>query len=239
MPRFFVNEKPVDSYVITGEDATHIGRSLRMRVGDEITLCCDGEDFLCKIEKFSEREVFCKVLSSEVSKTEPNVKLTLFQALPKGDKMELIIQKAVELGAVRIVPVVTQRCVCRPDEKSFAKKLLRFNKISESAAKQSGRGIIPEISGILTLKEAVEEMKKLDFSVICYEKGGVSLNEIGFTKNSSIGVFIGSEGGFEEKEVDFCTKNGIKAVGLGSRILRCETAPLATISIIMNLTENM
>lgn len=239
MPRFFIDEKPKDLYVITGEDATHIGRSLRMRVGDEITLCCDGEDFLCEIEKFTDSEVFCRVLSSEMSKTEPSVKLTLFQAMPKSDKMELIIQKAVELGVTKIVPVMTERCVCRPDEKSFAKKLLRYQKISEAASKQSGRGIIPEISGILSLSEAVEEMKKLDYSVICYEKGGISLGEVGFEKNSSIGIFIGSEGGFEQKEVDLCVQNGIRVVGLGSRILRCETAPLATISIVMSLTGNM
>lgn len=239
MPRFFVSEKPINEYVITGEDATHIGRSLRMRVGDEITLCFEGMDFLCQIESFSDSEVFCKVLSSEISKAEPNVKLTLFQALPKGDKMELIIQKCVELGVTKIVPVLTERCVSRPDEKSFRKKLVRFNKISESASKQSGRGIIPEITGILDLDDAVEEMKKLDVSVVCYEKGGINLNEVGFLPNSTVGVFIGSEGGFEQKEIDFCVRNGIEVVGLGNRILRCETAPIATTSIIMNLTGNM
>ncbi len=239
MPRFFIDEKPKDLYVITGEDAVHIGRSLRMRVGDEITLCHGGEDFLCKIEKFTDCEVFCKVLSSQMSNAEPDVKLTLFQALPKGDKTELIIQKAVELGAFRVVLVLTERCVSRPDKKSFEKKLLRYQKISQSAAKQSGRGIIPEISGILSLNEAVEEMKKLDCSVVCYEKGGISLNQAGFLPNSSIGVFVGSEGGFEKKEVDLCAQNGITPVGLGSRILRCETAPIATLSIIMNLTGNM
>lgn len=239
MPRFFVNEKPTDKCVITGEDAVHIGRSLRMKTGEELTVCCDGEDFFCEIEKITPDEVFLKVLSSEASKSEPEVSVTLFQALPKGDKMELIIQKAVELGAVKIVPVLTERCISRPDKKSFEKKLERFNKISESASKQSGRGIIPQVTELMTFEKAVEEMKKLDFSIICYEKGGVNLRNVGLKNGSTIGVFVGSEGGFEEKEAEYCRQNGITVVGLGQRILRCETAPLATISIIMSLTGNM
>lgn len=239
MPRFFVNEKPQQTYTVTGEDAFHIGRSLRMRTGDEITLCHNGEDFFCVIEKITEKEVFVNVKASEKSKTEPSVRLTLYQAMPKADKLEIIIQKAVELGADRIVPVLTDRCVSRPDEKSFSKKLLRYQKISESAAKQSGRGIIPSVSGILSFKQAVAEMKQSDIALVCYEKGGISLNEAKLDTKSSIALFVGSEGGFEEKEIAFCKENGIAAVGLGARILRCETAPLAAISIIMNLTGNI
>ena len=239
MPRFFVNEKPEEMYVITGEDATHIGRSLRMKPGEELTLCFDGYDYFGVIDKITDNEVFVNIRYNSLSKSEPDVFLTLFQAIPKGDKMEMIIQKAVELGASRIVPVLTDRCVSRPDEKSFAKKLSRYQKISESASKQSGRGIIPEITGILNVKQAAEELSKCDVALVCYEKGGISLNDAGLEKGKSIGVFIGSEGGFEEKEVQICIEKGAKAVGLGNRILRCETAPLAAISIIMNLTGNM
>ena len=239
MPRFFVNEKPEEMYVITGEDATHIGRSLRMKPGEELTLCFDGYDYFGVIDKITDNEVFVNIRYNSLSKSEPDVFLTLFQAIPKGDKMEMIIQKAVELGASRIVPVLTDRCVSRPDEKSFAKKLSRYQKISESASKQSGRGIIPEITGILNVKQAAEELSKCDVALVCYEKGGISLNDAGLEKVKSIGVFIGSEGGFEEKEVQICIEKGAKAVGLGNRILRCETAPLAAISIIMNLTGNM
>ena len=239
MPRFFVNEKPEEMYVITGEDATHIGRSLRMKPGEELTLCFDGYDYFGVIDKITDNEVFVNIRYNSLSKSEPDVFLTLFQAIPKGDKMEMIIQKAVELGASRIVPVLTDRCVSRPDEKSFAKKLSRYQKISESASKQSGRGIIPEITGILNVKQAAEELSKCDVALVCYEKGGISLNDAGLEKGKSVGVFIGSEGGFEEKEVQICIEKGAKAVGLGNRILRCETAPLAAISIIMNLTGNM
>ncbi|MBE6837699.1 MAG: 16S rRNA (uracil(1498)-N(3))-methyltransferase [Ruminococcus sp.] len=239
MPRFFVNEKPETSCVITGEDAVHIGRSLRMKTGEEITVCHDGVDYSGVVERITDSEVFVKVIKSAPSSSEPDVFLTLFQAMPKGDKVEMIIQKAVELGASRVVLVMTDRCVSRPDEKSFSKKLSRYQKISESAAKQSGRGIIPEISGIINVKQAVKELSECDISLICYEKGGISLNDAGLEKGKSVGVFIGSEGGFEEKEVQMCVNNGVKVIGLGNRILRCETAPLAAISIIMNITGNM
>lgn len=239
MPRFFVDEKPSDTFVIRGEDAVHIGRSLRMRAGEEITLCCEGVDYFGIIEKISEDFVMCKIRYSAPSESEPDVFVTLFQALPKGDKMELIIQKAVELGVSRIIPVLTDRCISRPDGKTFNKKLLRYQKISESAAKQSGRGIIPEIGEIITVKQAAEQLSECDVSLVCYEKGGISLNEAGLEKGKSVGIFIGSEGGFEEKEVELCVSQGAKAVGLGKRILRCETAPLAAISIVMNLTGNM
>lgn len=239
MPRFFVDEKPAESCVITGEDATHIGRALRMKCGEEIVVCHEGVDYFGVVEKITDKEVFCKILRSEHCESEPDVFLTLFQAMPKSDKMELIIQKAVELGASRIVPVLTNRCVSRPDEKSFAKKLQRYQKISESAAKQSGRGIIPEVSEILSFNQALSELKKCELGLVCYEKGGVSLQDTGLKKGMNVGVFIGSEGGFEEKEVELCKDSGAVVVGLGKRILRCETAPLAAISVIMNLTGNM
>ena len=239
MPRFFIDDINDERAIITGSDANHIGRSLRMKVGEEITLTKAGYDYDCVIESFTAETVYCKVISKEKNSSEPTINLTLYQALPKSDKMELIIQKAVELGATKIVPVLTQRCISRPDNKSFKKKIERFQKISLEAAKQSGRGIIPEIGDLINLKEAIKLTKFDDTSFICYECGGESLLDVNLKEFKNISLFIGSEGGFEKSEVDFCKDNGVIPIWLGNRILRCETAPLAAISIIMNLTHNM
>ena len=239
MPRFFINEVPYKMAVISGNDAVHIGRSLRMKIGDEVTLCHSGIDYYAKIEKITEKEVKCVVISSNASQTEPNISVTLYQALPKSDKMEFIVQKAVELGVTEIVPVLTTRCVSRPDKKSFEKKRIRFEKIALSAAKQSGRGIIPKVLEILTIEQAVNELEKKDISLICYEKGGINLNQCNLSAGKTIGLLIGSEGGFEQTEVDKCISKGIIPISLGNRILRCETAPISVLSIIMNLTGNM
>ncbi len=239
MPRFFVDEKPIDIAIITGSDAFHIGRSLRMKSGDEITLCHNGTDYFGVILKITDTQVFVEIKYSAPCESEPDVNVILYQALPKMDKLEFITQKAVELGVSKIVPVLTARCISRPDPKTSDRKISRLKKISESAAKQSGRGIIPEVSGIITVSQAAIELGKCDVPIICYEKGGINLADTGLSKGKSIGVFIGSEGGFEKEEVEECIKNGAVAVSLGKRILRCETAPLAALSIIMNITGNM
>lgn len=239
MPRFFATEAPSgNSMYLFGDDARHIGRSLRMRLGDVITVCYEKTDYSCKILKISDEVIELEVLSSEPS-SEPSVDLILYMAMPKLDKLELIVQKATELGAVKIVPVMTQRCVSRPDEKQFSKKRERLERIAFEAAKQSGRGIVPKVSDIISLKECVKQMQELDLGLICYEKGGKPLNEFEYAQKSSIGIFIGSEGGFDADEVKLCEDSGILPVWLGTRILRCETAPIAAISIIMNLTGNM
>ena len=239
MPRFFVDNINGDSALIIGEDANHIGRSLRMKTGENITLCCDGYDYSCKIESITDSDVSCSILEKCKSISEPNVILTLYQAIPKLDKFETIIQKSVELGVNRIVPVLTSRCISRPDEKSFSKKLDRFQKISLEAAKQSGRALIPEITNVISFKTAIDEMSKMDLGLICYEKGGQALSEVGLLPNKAISIIIGSEGGFDTSEVEQAKEKGIIPIWLGNRILRCETAPLAAISIIMNLTGNM
>lgn len=240
MPRFFTDDITQDVGIIKGADAVHIGRSLRMRLGDEIILCKNGIEYISTIRTISDSEVVCDITSSRKTLAEPSVKLTLYQAMPKLDKLEFIVQKATELGAHRIVPVLTKRCVSRPDAKSFEKKRERLTKIALEAAKQSGRGLVPEISPIVDISEAIEDLKAQDISLICYEKGGKSLSEaISGGDFETIGVFIGSEGGFEEAEARLCSDNGIIPIGLGSRILRCETAPIAAISIIMHLTGNM
>lgn len=239
MPRFFSDDITEYTAVISGSDAVHIGRSLRMRIGDDLIVCKNGIEYSTSIQSISDEQVICRVNSSCKSIAEPDIELTLFQAIPKGDKLDMIVQKAVELGAVRICPVITSRCVSRPDNKSFDKKRRRLQKIALEAAKQSGRGIIPEISEIMNISKCTELLAKMDHSFICYEKGGKKLNEVGLTANSKVGIFIGSEGGFEQSEVDECAEKGITVIGLGNRILRCETAPISAISIIMNLTGNI
>lgn len=239
MPRFFTDEIQGDVGIISGADAVHIGRSLRMRLGDELILCRDGIEYISNIRTISDSQVVCDIKESRRTLAEPDCEVVLFQAVPKLDKLEFIVQKATELGAAKIVPVLTKRCVSRPDEKSFEKKRDRLSKIALEAAKQSGRGIIPQVSRIISLDEAIGQMKELDISVICYEKGGKSLSQIELKEKKSIGIFIGSEGGFEESEASLCAENGIIPVGLGARILRCETAPIAALSIIMHLTDNM
>lgn len=240
MPRFF-SEHPPESgnIIISGDDAHHIGRSLRMAVGEEITVCYNLTDYLCRLEKISDTAVIAKVISEEKSR-EPNISLTLYQALPKTDKLEFIIQKAVELGAVRIVPVMTKRCIARPEKGQFDKKLERLKKISLEAAKQSGRGIIPEVSGIISFEKCLAELSSLDVGLICYERaGGMRLSDINYPVGASVGLLIGSEGGFEPAEADAAADMGIKRVWLGDRILRCETAPLAAISVIMAFSGNI
>ena len=239
MPRFFCDDISDGMINITGPDARHIGRSLRMRLRDEITVCSGGVEYLAKILTISDECVSCEQLEKKESENEPDVFVTLFQAMPKSDKLDLIVQKATELGVSRICPVLTSRCVSRPDKKSFDKKLERLQRISLEACKQSGRARLVEITPLLSFNECLEEMKGCDVSLFCYEKGGKSLCRETFEGCRSIGLFIGSEGGFEQEEADMAKASGAVLTGLGKRILRCETAPIAALSVIMNLTGNM
>lgn len=239
MPRFFIEYEPSDYINVTGADARHIGYSLRMKVGDELTFCREGKDYFCEIEEMTAESVLCRIKRSEESKCEPSLKLTIYQALPKQDKFEQIIQKVTELGAVRIVPFLSKRCVSRPDKKDFAKKRERLMRIAEEAAKQSGRGIIPEVGELMSFEEAVEDMSAAEVRLICYENDGERLSEVGLGNVSSAAVMIGSEGGFERAEVEKAVERGTKAIWLGERILRCETCPVAVTAIIMNLSGNM
>lgn len=197
---------------------------------------CDGEgmDYQCRIASL-ERGVLLDILSKEVCETEPKTKITLYQGLPKADKMELIIQKCVELGVDRIVAVSTERAIVKLDKKE-SKKLERWQKIAEAAAKQSGRGKIPEIGQqVLKFKEAVAEAKGLDGAIIPYEKEqetGIRQFVQGF-QGESIGVFIGPEGGFAEEEIALAQESGITPITLGKRILRTETAGMTTAAILL------
>ncbi len=241
MPRFFTNEIDENNIVLTGSDANHIGRSLRMRTGEEVTVCCNGVDYHCTISSITADSVYLELKEKQRCAAEPDIEVTLFQAVPKLDKLEYIIQKSVELGVTRIVPVLTRRCVSRPESKDFEKKKLpRLIKIAEGAAKQSGRGIIPEVTPMVSLKEALDMMKQLDKNIILYEEeGGVSFGDVKLDGAKSVGLFIGSEGGFDKEEAEEAVKIGASQVWLGRRILRCETAPITALSILMFLTNNM
>lgn len=239
MPRFFVPNPPDDgTVVISGSDANHIGRSLRMRVGESLTVCCDRVDYHCVITSITPTDVTLSV-QSECPSYEPDIDLTVYMAYPRGDKLEQVIQKTVELGASRICPVVTKRCTSRPDDSRYSQKKARLQKIALEAAMQSGRGIIPEVSDVMSFDDCISDIEKNDVAIVCYEKGGQPLGNVAFTKGMKIGVFVGSEGGFEPSEIDELKNCGVIPVWLGNRILRCETAPVAAVSIIMFLTDNM
>lgn len=239
MPRFFIDEMPENRVIITGEDAQHIGRSLRMRRGEKITACCQGTDIECEIVEITSDSVECEVIGKFPSPAEPGIKVTLFMALPKSDKMELIIQKSVELGVSSIVPVLTARCISRPDRKSLEGKISRWQKIALSAAKQSGRGLIPEVCQAIGFDECLDCASKLDRAFFFYEKGGESLSKIWKDGAGTVGLIVGPEGGFEPEEAASSEAHGILTASLGKRILRCETAPLAALSAIMLLSGDI
>ena len=245
MHHFFVSPNQIDDkYVtITGGDVNHIKNVLRMKVNEEL-LISNGQDkdYYCKIEAISDDEIKALILDEEFEGTELPTELYLFQGLPKSDKMELIIQKAVELGVKEIIPVATKRCVVKLDDKKEASKIKRWQAISESAAKQSRRTIIPEISSVMSFKEAINRAKEFELGIIPYEnfKDMKETKEVlsKVQKGIKIGIFIGPEGGFEESEVQYALDNGIHPISLGKRILRTETAGLAILSVLMFQLED-
>ena len=241
MPRFFTQHVEGDTITITGEDATHITRVLRMTAGEALVVCDTSTDieYYCKITELFENAVTLKADSSAKSQAEPDVNVSLFQALPKGDKMELIVQKAVELGVAEITPILTRRCVSRPDAKSLAKKEARWQKIADEAAKQCGRGKIPKVNPTLEYEAALSILAKAPLAVLFYELGGSKLSDLLQSYPKDISIIIGAEGGFDEAEVLRSAEAGIKTATLGKRILRCETAPLCALSAIMYQTGNL
>lgn len=245
MPRFFTQDITEMGGCITGEDAKHIAKVLRMKVGDELTVCdTKGRDYDCMIEEIGAGEVRLKVLSVAPSQSEPDVRVHLYQAMPKADKMETIIQKAVELGAASITPVMTRRCVSRPDAKSMDKKLVRYNRIALEAAKQCGRGVVPPVLPLLELPQALEQMQRTGCPILFYENAIAPAKQViakamESGKELEIAVLIGAEGGFDEDEVALAMEYGCHVLSLGKRILRCETAPLAALTILMYETGNM
>lgn len=240
MPHFFCDQIAGDKVVLTDQTAHHMTRVLRMKQGEEFTLSTkDGRLHQCSIDTLGAEQVTASVHSSILSDKEPTLRITLYQALPKGDKMELILQKAVELGVTKIVPILTRRCVSRPDAKSMVKKCQRYRKIVESAAKQSGRNILPEVAELQTFSEVCEQIATHQTAVVCYEGGGQRLRALIAPDCTDLAIVIGSEGGLEVEEVDALVAQGAKSATLGKLILRCETAPLAAIAIAMQLTDNI
>ena len=235
---FTENEILGEIFTISGENAKHI-KVLRMRRGEELTLVTPGKlQYECELISADGDCAEVKVVSKQPCQNEPDVAVTLYQALPKGDKMDYIIQKCVELGVSRIVPMISERCVSRPDEKTLRKKQERWQKIALQAAMQSRRGIIPEGGSCERYKKAVELSCQNEKTIFFYELGGESVKKLLTDKPKSIGIFIGSEGGFSPEEVGLAVENGAQAATLGKRILRAETAPLAALSIIMYQTDN-
>ena len=243
MPRFFVpTENFADGKVnITGQDAFHIARALRMAVGDVITVAdMQGREHTCKLAKIRDDVCECEILKTEEGKTESPVTVTLYMAYPKGDKLETVIQKAVELGACRIVPFESSRCVKRPRADKAEKQGLRLSRIAEEAAKQCGRARLPEVLPPVNFDTALSEAKKSDLALFCYEGDGtVSLKTV-LEKNSTaktLSVIVGCEGGFSLEEAEKASRAGLISVNLGPRILRCETAPAYVLSAISYVFE--
>lgn len=244
MSHFFIDSLQVSDGLLTivGEDVNHMKNVLRMKAGEHFSAADEnGMCYECAVEDLEKHQVTAKVLDKKMGETELSSKIYLFQGLPKSDKMELIIQKAVELGAYEVIPVATKRAIVKLDAKKEASKLKRWQSIAEGAAKQSGRMRIPKIQEVKTYREALEMAKSLDVNVIPYEcaEGMNGTRKIfeGIRPGMSVGIFIGPEGGWEESEVAMAQELGIQPVTLGRRILRTETAGLTTLSILMYLLE--
>lgn len=218
---------------ITGKDSVHIASSLRMRAGESIIICDgNGKDAVCVIKSASADKTVCEIMEIKPSPAELSAKVFIYQSLPKGDKFEFIIQKTTELGVAGIIPVMSARCVSRPDEKSFAKKLVRYKDICREAAQQCGRGFIPEICDLTGFGKAVSSLPSGAVGVFCYEKEkSTSLRSVlSAAAGKEIHVFIGPEGGFSDAEKEMADKAGLISVTFGERILRCETAPVYVMS---------
>ena len=240
MHHFFVTPQQIsgDKIRIEGGDVNHMKNVLRMKLHEKAEIS-DGESrtYLCEVEAYEEDVAVLHILEEMEADREPASKLYLFQGLPKSDKMELIVQKAVELGVYQVIPVAMKRSVVRLDDKKAAKKADRWNSIAESAAKQAGRSRIPEVTMPLSYKEALKMAEELDVTLLPYELAGgmeVTREVIRQIKSGqSVGIFIGPEGGFEPEEVDAAVSMGAKVITLGRRILRTETAGLATLAVLM------
>lgn len=246
MYKFFVEPSQIQDkrIVITGSDVNHIKNVLRMRIGEEISISngIDNREYRCGIEEYTDQEVICRLRFVKEDGVELPAQIYLFQALPKADKMELIIQKAIELGAYKVIPVAAKRCVVKLDDKKASAKVSRWQGIAEAAAKQSKRGVIPEVHSVMSMREAIEYARDMNVKLIPYELA----EDMGRTKSAidavrpgdKIAVFIGPEGGFEESEIQAAIEAGIEPVTLGRRILRTETAGLTVLSWLMYQLES-
>lgn len=235
MRKLFVEKVCGSQLVLDAAQSAHLAGSLRMRVGDMVTVCDgSGSDYGCRIVSVSP-VVQLEVCYRQASGSEPPVQLWIYQAVPKGDKLSTVVRMCTELGAFAFVPVLSARCVSRPDAKSAAKKTERLQKIAVEAAQQSGRGIVPQVMPVTPLAQAVRACTA-EKKIIFYEGGGAPLGEILHSGAESAAVLIGPEGGFAPEEVELAEANGFVRATLGPRILRTETAPVCAASIILHLT---
>ena len=238
MPKFF-KEFFEHHPFIEGDDAAHISKSLRMKVGEALTVCdTKGFDYHCVISAVSNQRIDLEVVQKCKTTAEPTVFVTLYLCLTKGDKMDTAVKQAVEMGASAIVPVVSTNCVSRPDAKTLDKKCERWQRIANEAAGQSGRGKLPCVKPCISLKQAAELIKNDDLCLFFYELGGTPLEKID-ENCKNISVIIGPEGGFSNEEAQMLQKHGARVTTLGSRILRAETAPVAAMAIVMLQSNNM
>jgi len=239
MYNFFVDgsSRSGNSFRIRGKDHNHICNVLRMQVGDTFLVSCEGISCLCRLEYIEDDTVVAEIVEEDYRNTELPVHFYLFQGLPKGDKLELIIQKTVELGAAGIIPVEMSRCIMKLDEKKKKARRERWQSIAESAAKQSKRNVVPEVSDVMTYKQAMAKASEMDLFLVPYE------NERGMTATRealarikpgmSVGILIGPEGGFDEKEIELAREVGAAIISLGKRILRAETAAVTAVGLGM------
>lgn len=243
MPRFFIEQNQVaeDYVTIVGDDAHHISRSLRMAAGEKITVCIkEGNQYVCQLEEFGDGFVKARVLETLSLSTELPVRIHLFQALPKGEKFDFIIQKAVECGVYDITPFESERCVVKVKTDAEPRKTERRNKISLEAAKQCGRGLVPNVFSTISFNEMLEKASQSDLALFCYEgddvkqMGKILMDARNYNREiKDISIVIGSEGGFSSNEASVAIKSGLLSTGLGKRILRAETAAIFALSCLV------
>lgn len=243
MYNFFAleNSKKDNCFLITGKDYNHIVNVLRMKKDEEFLVSYDGKSHLCKLKTVDSECVYAEIIKEDWKNTDLPIEIYLFQGLPKSDKMELIIQKAVELGVSCVVPVEMNRCVVKLEEKKKKTKISRWQAIAESAAKQSKRSVIPKVEDVLSFENMLKASKEMDILLVPYEnKAGMESTKKALSsikKGFKVGILIGPEGGFEEKEIEKALSLGGKTISLGSRILRTETAAITAVGMCMLYAE--
>ena len=239
MHNFFVDAEARDgnSFRIGGKDYNHICNVLRMQNGDTFLVSCEGISSLCRLNGIEADAVIAEILEEDYRSTELPVHFYLFQGLPKGDKFEWIIQKTVELGVAGIIPVEMSRCVMKLDDKKKKSRVERWQAIAESAAKQSKRNVIPEVSDVLTYKQAMAKVSEMDLFLVPYEnERGMEATKEALSRirsGMSVGILVGPEGGFDDKEVAMAREAGASVISLGKRILRAETAAVTAVGMGM------
>lgn len=240
MQRFFFDGEIIsdNGFSVTGEKYDHICKVLRMSVGERVVFCDGVTDRVCRITSIDKSSVVFEIEDAFKNSTEPKTRITVFQCLPKGEKMDEMIKRCVQFGVSEIVPVLSKRCVARPDKKTYSKKVERWNKIALSSAMQSMRGIVPKVREIIDYGEAVRQMQMMEHAFVCYE-GERELRFDNSMVGNQVAFLIGPEGGLDGSEAQLATESGIKCVSLGRRILRTEDAAAFLIPIILFASRDL